>query len=101
MDGLSSNLDGFSSPLTLYAPDLSRPEVVHPVGPKETAKVAGRFEGMFWSILIKEMREGLEPGVMLGEDTGDVLGGMFDQTMGDHLAEGHALGIATMIQRQL
>lgn len=63
--------------------------------------VATRFEGMFWSMLVKEMREGLEPGVLLGEDSGDILGGMFDLTMGEHLAQGHALGIAAMIRRQL
>lgn len=98
MDGLDT-LGGLRS---FYPADLvSRQEAAGLGGPKETARVAARFEGMFWSLLIKEMREGLEPGVMLGEDAGDVLGGLFDQTLGEHLAEGHALGIAAMIQRQL
>lgn len=72
-----------------------------PLGPKDADRVASRFEGMFWSMLLKEMREGLEPGVMLGEDGGDVLGGMFDLTMGDHMSQGHNLGIAAMIKRHL
>jgi Rod binding domain-containing protein len=68
---------------------------------KSAEDVASRFEGVFWSMLTKEMRESLEPGVFLGEDTGDVLGGMFDLYMGEHLAQGQTLGIAALIKRQL
>lgn len=58
------------------------------------------FEGMFVSQLIKQMREALEPGTMFGSDTGDVLGGLFDMTMGQHLAKSGALGIAKLLQGQ-
>ena len=69
--------------------------------PKSIEKVAKGFESMFFSLLCKEMRETLEPGTLFGGDQGDVLGGMFDQFLGEHLAQGGALGIAAMVRKQL
>jgi Rod binding domain-containing protein len=63
--------------------------------------VAQGFESMFASLLIKQMRQSLEPDTMFGQDNGDVLGGMFDFFLGQHLARSGALGIGAMVQRQM
>ena len=56
---------------------------------------------MFFSLLCKEMRDTLEPDTLFGGDQGDVFGGMFDQFLGEHLAQGGSLGIAAMVRKQL
>jgi Rod binding domain-containing protein len=68
---------------------------------RQIEQVAKGLESMFFSILCKEMRETLEPGTLFGGDQGDVLGGLFDQFMGEHLAQGGSLGIAAMVRKQL
>jgi Rod binding domain-containing protein len=68
---------------------------------KNIEKVATGLESMFFSLLCKEMRETLEPGTLFGGDQGDVFGGMFDQFLGEHLAQGGSLGIAAMVRKQL
>src|SRR5437879_2210439 len=68
---------------------------------RQVEQVAKGLESMFFSLLCKEMRETLEPGTLFGSDQGDVFGGMFDQFLGEHLAQGGALGIAAMVRKQL
>lgn len=63
--------------------------------------VAQGFESMFASLLIKQMRQSLEPDTLFGQDNGDVLGGMFDFFLGQHLARSGALGIGAMVSRQM
>lgn len=63
--------------------------------------MARGFEGMFAALLVKQMWQGLEPGSLFGEDRGDVLGGLFDQYMGQHLATAGGLGIAALIRQNL
>lgn len=63
---------------------------------EETAKA---FEGMFASILVKEMRQTLSDG-LFGSDTADVYGALFDQYVGQQLAEGEGLGIKQLILAQ-
>ncbi|SFI36395.1 rod-binding protein [Planctomicrobium piriforme] len=64
--------------------------------PKELAK---QFEGVFTSMLLKQMRqssaegEGLFPG-----DASDTYGGMFDMYLGQHIAESGGIGMAESIQ---
>lgn len=69
--------------------------------PRAIEVVATGFESAFLSILLKEMRQTLEPGGMFPEDKGEVLGGMFDMYLGQHLAQAGAFGIADLIKRQL
>ncbi len=69
--------------------------------PQEIAQAATGFEELFLSMLLKEMRETLEPGVMMGEDQSDVFGGLFDLFMSQHLATAGALGIADMVKNQV
>ena len=66
--------------------------------------VAEGFDSMFASLLIKQMRQTLDQegdGGMFGKDSGDVLGGLFDTFMGDHLAKAGGLGIGKMVKHQL
>src|SRR5437868_15498928 len=48
--------------------------------------VASGFESLFVSLLIKQMRQSLEPETMFSHDKSDILGGLFDHYMGQHLA---------------
>lgn len=69
--------------------------------PHSVDAVANGFEGIFFSILMKEMRQTLEPGSMFGGDKSDILGGMFDMFLGQQLAKNNSLGVGAMIKRQL
>jgi Rod binding domain-containing protein len=61
-------------------------------------KTAGEFEGLFLSLLLKEMRGTLQNGGFFGEEGSDTFGGMFDLFLGQHLAKSTPLGIADMIR---
>lgn len=83
------------------------PTMISPTGGKETAQgqraraeAATGMEGLFASMLLKQMRQTLEPGALFGSDNGDVLGGLFDATMGQHLSRAGGLGIAQLLQQQ-
>ena len=69
--------------------------------PKAIAAVAQGFEGIFASMMIKQMRQSLEPDGLFGKDHGDVLGGLFDLFMGQHMAQSGGFGIGQMIKQQL
>ena len=70
--------------------------------PRVIDNVATGFESIFSSLLVKSMRESLGQGGLFGEeDRSDVLGGMFDYFMGQHLAPSGGLGIAAMVKKQL
>jgi Rod binding domain-containing protein len=62
--------------------------------------VGEAFDGMFASMLIKQMRESLDEG-LFGKDGGDVLGGLFDQFLGEHIAKAGGIGVGDMIRAQL
>jgi flagellar protein FlgJ len=64
--------------------------------------MAKEFEATFLSMLLKEMRQTLEPdgGFFVG-DTGDVQGGLFDLFLGRHLAEVGGIGMANSLMQQL
>lgn len=63
--------------------------------------VARNFESTLLSLLLKEMRQSLEPGGLFAEDKADVQGGLFDFYLGEHLAKAGGLGMARMLKRQL
>ncbi|HKI33793.1 MAG TPA: rod-binding protein [Gemmataceae bacterium] len=86
--------------MDVLAPIQGQP-LTRDAGQRRVEQVAKGFESMFFSLLCKEMRGTLEPGTMFGNDEGDVLGGMFDQFLGEHLAQSGALGIAAMVRKQL
>lgn len=59
--------------------------------------IGKEFEGVFLSLMLKEMRNTLEGGGFFGEETSDTYGGMFDMFVGQDLAESSPLGIAEML----
>lgn len=63
--------------------------------------VGTQFESLFVSLLLKEMRQTLETGSLFGEDGGDILGGLFDTYLGEHLARAGSLRIADMVNRTM
>ena len=65
----------------------------------ELERVAKEFESVFVSMLVKEMRNTLEDGFFSSESS-DVLGGMFDQYLGQHLAESSPIGIHELLMSQ-
>lgn len=68
---------------------------------KSPEAIGKAFEGVFASLLIKQMRESFDGESLFGEDPGDVHGGMFDHFMGEHIAKSGKLGVGDMIRRQL
>jgi Rod binding domain-containing protein len=70
-------------------------------GKDKNASVATDFESLFTSQLLKEMRKSLDPETMFGSDPGDVYGGMFDQFVGQQMANSGGIGIAKMVRETL
>lgn len=60
-------------------------------------KVGKDFEGVFLSMMLKEMRNTLEEGGFFGEESSDTYGGMFDMFIGQSMAETKPLGIANIL----
>lgn len=69
--------------------------------PRRIDQVAREFEAVFFSQLLKDMRQTLESDTLFPQDAGDVLGGLFDMFLGQHLAHGGALGIGALVKKQL
>jgi flagellar protein FlgJ len=90
-----------SSAIDLLAPALpSAPE--QSLGPKSSPKDAAKaFDGLFASMMVKQMRQTLGSDGLFGHDPGDVLGGLFDHFMGQHMAEHGGLGIGAVIEKYL
>jgi Rod binding domain-containing protein len=64
-----------------------------------TAEVARKLEGVFASMLVKEMRNA-SPGSFFGTDSAaDVYGGWFDEHVGESIAKQGSLHIADFVQR--
>src|SRR5436305_1072556 len=83
----------------LLAPSLSQGSTPNPHA--SPAKVAQQFEGVFASMLIKQMRQTLDGDAMFGKDAGEVYGGMFDQFLGEHVGRQGGLGIGEMVRSAL
>ena len=71
------------------------------ITPPSTEKVAKDFESVFATMMLKEMRQTLEPGSLFGEDSSDIYGGMFDQFLGQHMSESSGIGLSKMIREAL
>jgi len=61
---------------------------------------AQEFEGVFVSMLIKQMRETLQEG-LFSKETSDSYGAIFDLYMGKHLAESSPLGVGVAVKAYL
>jgi flagellar protein FlgJ len=71
--------------------------------PARLKEMASEMEATFLSMLLKEMRETLEPdgGGLFPGDSGDVQGGLFDLYLGRHIAESGGVGLASSLLRQM
>jgi Rod binding domain-containing protein len=91
-------------PLPALPPGLD-PALLSATGRPNDARaidaVATGFESMFASLLVKQMRQGLEPDTLFGGDQSEVLSGLFDFFLGQHVAQAGGLGIGAMIRAQL
>jgi flagellar protein FlgJ len=92
-------------PALSFSPQLSAPlDVSGALDGQRTPSLkdaAQGFESVFLSMLLKEMRQTLEPGSLFGNDSSDIYGGLFDQFMAQHLAQGQGMGLAKALMRQL
>ena len=62
---------------------------------------AREVEGLFVSMLLKQMRQsGSEDGMFAGESS-DTLGGMFDLYLGKYIAESGGIGLADSIEKAM
>jgi Rod binding domain-containing protein len=64
---------------------------------KSAEEMATKFEGVFVSMLLKTMRETMTSGEMFGSDGADIWGGMFDQYMGDAIAQSGGIGLMSQM----
>ncbi len=65
----------------------------------EADKAASDMEAMFLSLLLKQMRSSEQGEGLFAGDKSDLLGSMFDQYLGEHLAAAGGLGLATMMRQ--
>ncbi|TVS18222.1 MAG: hypothetical protein EA424_11345 [Planctomycetaceae bacterium] len=64
-------------------------------------EAAAAFEGLFVTMLLKQMRESLNgEGLFAGENS-DTLGGLFDLYLGDHIAQSGGFGLARAVESYL
>ena len=104
LDLSSFGPSGLGAGLSLSSPDLAfQLEELKSATAKRAETVGNEFEAVFVSLLLKEMRNTLDTGEggLFGSEKSDTFGGMFDQFMGQHLAEASPLGIADAIKSYL
>lgn len=101
-------MNHIASPLQTPAslPQLSQDDIKSlgkDIGNQRIDDAASEFESVFISLLLKEMRNTLDPkeGGLFGSEGSDTFGGMFDMFMGQHLAEAQPLGIADAVKGYL
>lgn len=70
-------------------------------GLEMSGELAAKFESIFMSLLLKEMRQSVGEGGLFGGDSSDVLGGLFDLYMGEHVAKSANLGIGDMVGKYI
>jgi Rod binding domain-containing protein len=70
-----------------------------PAGQADAKAVGAEFEGVFLSMLLKQMRQSLDEGFFAG-DSGDSFGGMFDLFLGKQLAEASPIGVGDLLTQQ-
>jgi Rod binding domain-containing protein len=69
--------------------------------PRSIARVAAEFESLFVSIVLKEMRQTLQPDTLFGNETSDAYGGLFDLYLSQHVVQAGGFGVAKMVRQYL
>lgn len=89
------NASADSKPATITQKDLSPADSLKST---KVEKAIKDFEGLFLSMMIKELRQtGSGDGLFAG-DGSDTYGGMFDMFLGNELAEGKGLGLESLFR---
>lgn len=57
-----------------------------------------KFEGLFMSMMIKQLRESSSGEGLFPGDASDTYGGMFDMFLGDHLASAGSIGLGQLFK---
>ena len=70
-----------------------------PQSAEQMKALGNEFEGVFLSMMLKEMRQSLDEGLFQG-DSSDSFGGMFDLFIGKHLAQSNPIGIGDLVLQQ-
>src|SRR4051812_13549574 len=91
------------SPTAALSPPGMTPISLDNLNPKASPKEAAHaFESLFTSMIIKHMRQPLQEGHgLFGHDPSDIMGGLFDHFMGQHVAQKGGLGVGAMIEKHL
>jgi flagellar protein FlgJ len=95
--------EGISLATTFSPAHAAQPgAMVKKAADAKLVEAAKEMEATFLAMLLKQMRESLEPdGGLFPGDTGDVQGGLFDLYMSKHLADGGGVGMAAALLRQM
>ena len=88
------NMSGIMS-LPVDTSGLSRADMTR-LKAQQADDVATHFEGVFMSMMLKEMRATLSDG-LFGKEASDTFGALFDMHMGQHLADQGGIGIREMV----
>lgn len=88
---LSAPVSAAPHGVDLAARNLARP----------AADVAAEVEGLFVALLIKQMRQTMSGEGFIPGDDSDIVGGLFDQYLGEHIAAAGGLGLARSLTQQL
>jgi hypothetical protein len=99
--GQGMPLPGPLGQLGIVTPSLAGAGGPSPRDLARIEQVGKGFEQTFLSTLLKQMRDTLSPDTLFPGDPADVLGGMFDMFLSQHLAQAGSLGIADMVKKQL
>jgi len=70
-------------------------------GPSEHQEAAEKFEALFATLLVKELRRALPDGFFGSGPGSDTYNGWLDQTLGDSLAKNWQLDLAGMVRTNL
>jgi Rod binding domain-containing protein len=90
----------FDTPIGMTpGPEAHLPHALNWADADVRQEVASQFEGVFVSMLLKELRQTLQDG-LFGGDQSDTYGALFDLHLGQHLADRGALGIRQMVLSQ-
>lgn len=71
------------------------------LGGRSTAEAVQQFEAVFVSLVLKQMRQSFAGEGWIPGDNGDIVGGLFDQYLGQHISDSGGFGLAASLLRSL
>lgn len=74
---------------------------VSALGGRSPAEAVQQFEAVFVSLVLKQMRQSFAGEGLIPGDSGDIVGGLFDQYLGEHISDSGGFGLAGSLLRSL